>query len=200
MKLGDFSSLVQVGIGLHAGAGLLQLFSEFGLEPLERRLTRLDGYLLRRGLPPEDPRRERIEDLKGSLTIFKIQLSNEHRKYVITNFVVAGFLLFVLVVISFLNDEQIEWGYALLLAGVCCLPAIYSVIIYFRRATPQIQALQHQILSLERNLFPRQSNDLLHTGKLSCFRPGISTVFPRSIASARAMRGRVACGMITSSI
>ena len=41
---------------------------------------------------------------------------------------------------------------------------------------------------------------LAHTGKLSCLRPGISTVLPRSIASARAMRGRVACGMITSSI
>ena len=39
-----------------------------------------------------------------------------------------------------------------------------------------------------------------HTGKLSCFLPGISTVFPHSIASARAMRGRVACGMITSPI
>jgi hypothetical protein len=39
-----------------------------------------------------------------------------------------------------------------------------------------------------------------YTGKLSCLRPGISTVFPRSIASARAMRGRVAWGMITSSI
>ena len=34
----------------------------------------------------------------------------------------------------------------------------------------------------------------------ACFRGGISTVLPRSIASARAMRGRVACGMITSSI
>ena len=39
-----------------------------------------------------------------------------------------------------------------------------------------------------------------HTGKLSCLRPGISTVLPRSMASARAMRGRVACGMMTSSI
>jgi hypothetical protein len=39
-----------------------------------------------------------------------------------------------------------------------------------------------------------------YTGKLSCFLPGISTVFPRSIARARAMRGRVACGMITSSM
>jgi hypothetical protein len=40
----------------------------------------------------------------------------------------------------------------------------------------------------------------LHTGKLSCFLPGISTVLLRSMASARAMRGRVALGMITSSI
>jgi hypothetical protein len=39
-----------------------------------------------------------------------------------------------------------------------------------------------------------------YTGKLSCLRGGSSTVLPRSIASARAMRGRVACGMITSSI
>jgi hypothetical protein len=29
---------------------------------------------------------------------------------------------------------------------------------------------------------------------------GISAVFPRNIASARAIRGRVACGMITSSL
>ncbi len=40
----------------------------------------------------------------------------------------------------------------------------------------------------------------LYTGKLSCFRPGISTCLLRSMASARAMRWRVACGMITSSI
>jgi hypothetical protein len=39
-----------------------------------------------------------------------------------------------------------------------------------------------------------------HTGKLSCLRGGSSTVLPRSVAKARAMRGRVACGMITSSI
>ena len=39
-----------------------------------------------------------------------------------------------------------------------------------------------------------------HTGKLSCFRAGISTFLPLSIASARAMRRRVECGMMTSSI
>src|SRR6266581_6956937 len=39
-----------------------------------------------------------------------------------------------------------------------------------------------------------------HSGKLSCRLAGISTVLWRSMASARAMRRRVACGMITSSI
>ena len=39
-----------------------------------------------------------------------------------------------------------------------------------------------------------------HTGKLSCFLAGISTCLFFSIASARAMRRRVECGMITSSI
>ena len=40
----------------------------------------------------------------------------------------------------------------------------------------------------------------VYNGKLSCFRPGVSTCLPLSIASARATRRRVACGMITSSI
>ena len=42
-----------------------------------------------------------------------------------------------------------------------------------------------------------QDGDVIHTGRLSCFRAGISTRLPRSMASPRV---RVACGMITSSI
>ena len=38
------------------------------------------------------------------------------------------------------------------------------------------------------------------SGKLSCFLAGISTCLFFSIAKARAMRLRVECGMITSSI
>src|SRR5258707_616898 len=39
-----------------------------------------------------------------------------------------------------------------------------------------------------------------YSGRLSCLRAGISTFFPLSIARARAIRLRVARGMITSSI
>ena len=39
-----------------------------------------------------------------------------------------------------------------------------------------------------------------HNGMLSCFFQGVSTSLVRSMASARATRRRVECGMITSSI
>ena len=39
-----------------------------------------------------------------------------------------------------------------------------------------------------------------YNGKLSCFFAGISTFLSLSIASARAIRRRVECGMMTSSI
>ena len=39
-----------------------------------------------------------------------------------------------------------------------------------------------------------------HSGRLSCLRAGISTRLLPSMASARAMRARVACGIITSSM
>ena len=39
-----------------------------------------------------------------------------------------------------------------------------------------------------------------YNGKLSCFFAGTSTFLSRSIASARAIRRRVECGMMTSSI
>jgi hypothetical protein len=39
-----------------------------------------------------------------------------------------------------------------------------------------------------------------HNGRLSCFFAGISTFLSLSIASARAIRRLVECGMMTSSI
>jgi hypothetical protein len=41
---------------------------------------------------------------------------------------------------------------------------------------------------------------LVYNGKLSCFFAGISTFLSRSIASARAIRRLVECGMMTSSM
>ena len=42
MKYGDLSSVVQLGVGLHVGGAVLQLFGELGV-PLERRIARIRG-------------------------------------------------------------------------------------------------------------------------------------------------------------
>jgi hypothetical protein len=41
MKYGDFSSLVQLEVGLHLGTALLQLYGELGMQPLVRTVERI---------------------------------------------------------------------------------------------------------------------------------------------------------------
>jgi hypothetical protein len=68
--------------------------------------------------------------------------------------------------------------------------------------TPNIRS--HDPLALCHNLDRRRHVatvvSIRHNGKLSCFFAGISTFLSFSIASARAIRRLVECGMITSSI
>ena len=49
MKYGDFSSVVQLGVGLHVGTALLQLYGELGVQPLVRVLNRTRSLLNRPG-------------------------------------------------------------------------------------------------------------------------------------------------------
>src|SRR5262245_21822083 len=90
IKYGDFSSLVQLGVGLHVGTALLQLYSEFAVAPLTRTLGRTRSLFL----APQDDRpskaiEEELEALESRYEIFKIQLFYEYRKYVFFNLVVA---------------------------------------------------------------------------------------------------------------
>jgi 2-polyprenyl-6-methoxyphenol hydroxylase-like FAD-dependent oxidoreductase len=66
--------------------------------------------------------------------------------------------------------------------------------LYERLAYPLTRSLRSRPLPRKREV------KAAHTGKLSCFLFGISTCLPFNIASARAIRRRVECGMITSSI
>ena len=39
MKYGDLASIVQLGVGLHVGTAVLQLYGELGVQPLERKIS-----------------------------------------------------------------------------------------------------------------------------------------------------------------
>ena len=60
IKYGDFSSLVQLGVGLHVGTALLQLYGELAVEPLTRTLDRTRTLFL----APQNEAGEPIRDFQ----------------------------------------------------------------------------------------------------------------------------------------
>jgi len=66
MKYGDFSSLVQLGIGLHLGTALLQMYGELGVAPLVRTIDRVRSlYLVPEGEQPPKSLKEELERLES---------------------------------------------------------------------------------------------------------------------------------------
>lgn len=63
MKYGDFSSVVQLGVGLHVGTVVLQLYGDIGLQPLNRALARLRSLFL--APEHERPPKEFEDELLG---------------------------------------------------------------------------------------------------------------------------------------
>ncbi|MEY9591406.1 hypothetical protein ABIA06_003697 [Bradyrhizobium yuanmingense] len=112
MKYGDLSSIVQLGVGLHIGTAVLQLYGELGIAPLERRISRL--RMLFRAPEPERPSPELEEELnwvEARYDLFKIEFFREYRWCVVANTVVAVALAALLVAIAILADREIADGY-----------------------------------------------------------------------------------------
>jgi hypothetical protein len=151
MKYGDFSSLVQLGVGLHAGTALLQLYGEFGLQPVERAIARLKYALSDQDAASDDL--GRLSQLEAELSIFKIQLFNEYKKYMKGNLVIAGILTVCLVYIAFYNDDAISTGWALMLAVLSCIPAPITLAVLWFDAAQQIRPLRNKVSRLEDEIY-----------------------------------------------
>ncbi|WJR77070.1 hypothetical protein [Bradyrhizobium sp. NP1] len=113
MKYGDLSSIVQLGVGLHVGTAVLQLYGELGIAPLERRISRI-RRLFRLPDEAERPSRELEEELnwvESRYELFKIEFFREYRWCVALNSAVAFLLAVLLIVIALKADDQILGGY-----------------------------------------------------------------------------------------
>jgi len=108
MKYGDFSSVVQLGVGLHVGTAILQLYGEIGAAPLVRTLARIKDLLPEATDLPSTELRDEYEQLTSDYNIFKIRLFNEYKKYIKINAWVAASLVFVLIMIAFTADDPIN--------------------------------------------------------------------------------------------
>jgi hypothetical protein len=154
MKYGDFSSLVQLGVGLHIGTAVLQLYGELGVQPLLRAIGRTRSLFS--GSESERPPKE-IEDdldrLEGRYEIFKIRLFNEYKKYVLANSVVALALAITLTVLAFNADDLISETWqpvTILFVFFSIFPAPISLGILWFDAGRQVRPMKQEADALEK--------------------------------------------------
>jgi hypothetical protein len=154
MKYGDFSSLVQLGVGLHIGTALLQLYGELGMQPLVRVLNRTRSLFL---VPlPERPPKELEEELariESRYEIFKIQFFQEYRKFVRINMVVAIMLAIILVAIAYKAQDNIGEGYewqTIVMFALSLLPAPVTLGVLWVDANHQVKPMKERADDLEK--------------------------------------------------
>jgi hypothetical protein len=154
IKYGDFSSLVQLGVGRHIGTALLQLYGELAVKPLTRTLGRTRSLFL----APQDERppkaiEEELEELESRYEIFKIRLFYEYRWYVFFNLVVAVVLAITLVILAYKAEDPIteDWFWTTIgMVALSILPGPISLAALWFDASSQVRPLRQEAEKLEK--------------------------------------------------
>lgn len=157
MKYGDFSSVVQLGVGLHVGTALLQIYGEIGLQPLMRVFQRIRALLALSGdaaARAAEMQEIQLEffDLEREYAVFKIQLFNEYKKFIRINSVVAVLLAGILVLLAFNADDVIEVSAAwstVVIVGLSLLPGPITLLALWYDASIQVLPIKSKADSLE---------------------------------------------------
>ena len=110
MKYGDLSSIVQLGVGLHVGTAVLQLYTELGIKPLEQKIARIRSLFLVENAAerPPDALREELDRLESRYELFKIEFFREYKWCVGLMTGVACLLAIFLVMIAAWAEVTIE--------------------------------------------------------------------------------------------
>jgi hypothetical protein len=155
MKYGDLSSIVQLGVGLHLGTAVLQLYTEFGIKPLERKIARIRSLFLVETLAdrPPDALREELDRLEGRYEIFRIEFFQEYKWCVALMTGVALVLAIFLVMIAVWADVRIEeaWYWFPVAAIILSFaPAPVTVALLWLIASLRVSRLKKDTEDLER--------------------------------------------------
>jgi hypothetical protein len=156
MKYGDFSSLVQLGVGLHLGAALLQTYGEFGIASLARAIERMERFFR----VPDDERpssalEEEFRDLESEFEIFRIRLTQEYRWYVWLNSGAALLLVGVLIVIAYKAQDDVSSGWCWTTIAMVALsvgPALTTLLSLSLDVHRQSKPIKTKADDLERRL------------------------------------------------
>lgn len=151
MNYGDLSSIVQLGVGLHLGTALLQLYGELGLQSMNRSIDRINE-LQEAHSEKITEHHEEIEEVDLEYRLFKIKLANEYKKYVVMNAVVAFVLALILVYISFNSLMPASEMASIWIVALSLIPAPILLSVFWWDASKSVSPLKAKIDKLENDL------------------------------------------------
>ncbi len=150
MNYGDLASIVQLGVGLHLGTAVLQIYGELGVAPFERRIARIRSLIR-----PEATATEleaELSQLEGRYELFKIEFFNQYRFYMVVNSIVALALAVLLIIIAIKAADVItegwEW-FAVLSIAMSLLPAPLTLVALWFEARRRLRTLMSDAERIE---------------------------------------------------
>lgn len=160
MEYGDFSSVVQLGVGLHVGTALLQMYGELGVAPLVRTIGRLRSlFQAPEGERPPKAQEDELDRLESKYEIFRIRLFQEYRKYVRINSIVAVALAIILVLIAYKAEDDVPAGYewtTVVMWALSLLPAPLTLAALWIDANRQVKPMKEEADDLEKRALASQ--------------------------------------------
>ena len=126
MNVQDFFSIVQLGIGIHAGTAILQISGEFGVAPVERRVAAMESWIRQekeRGFELEGES-DKLALVRVDLILFKANYDHLYTRSVYGTFAFGGLLTLMLAGMSFFAQAEICLMTGLMIVGLSVLPAL----------------------------------------------------------------------------
>jgi hypothetical protein len=151
IKYGDFSSLVQLGVGLHLGAAILQLFPEFAAAPLQRAVARIKQGAAE--VSVGDDMTEECNKLEGDYQLFQIGLFHKTKHLVKSNFAVALILIGILTAISYKAQDDLNESLSVLIAFLSVVPAFLTLAVLWWNTRDDLSNLKKRANELEKRVF-----------------------------------------------
>lgn len=148
MKYGDFSSLLQLGVGIHLGTAILQLYGEFGTQPLQRRLDRI-GRAIGTKQSVSTELVDQYAVAASDFEIFKIRYFNSYRGYSKVNTVVAILLAGLLTCAAYKADDPLSAELSVLLVFLSLFPGPLTVGLLAVEATTSLSDVKNSAKNIE---------------------------------------------------
>lgn len=152
MNTGDFTSVVQLGVGLHLGTALLQMYGDIGLQPMIRSIDRLKDVADDGDNPPNQDDLDELNDLVSRFGIFKIRMFVEYREKLLINSGVAVALTAILIWMSFYYSSPLNPGWAIAICSVSVLPAPVTLLALWLDASRELKPLITRAAVLEKRM------------------------------------------------